>query len=60
MNKDNEVKQDTGASEWDYPNGRDPGPHKPMYYGNQRVPHPTNTRAKTAHANVMEQVLRAK
>jgi hypothetical protein len=60
MNRDNVVKQDTAASEWDYPNGRNPEPHAPIYYGNQHVPRPTNTRAKTPHCNPMMNLMKSK
>lgn len=56
-----EIKQDVGASAFDYPNGRNPEPHMPIFYGNQLVPHPTNSAAKvTPKAKVMSAVLEGK
>jgi hypothetical protein len=62
-NKDNlkDRQTDTGASEFDLPNGQNPEPHWPIYYGKTPVPHPTNAKAKiTNHVKVMDQVLEAK
>lgn len=52
---------DIGASACAIPNAQSPFPHFKAYYGNQYVPHPTNSSAKIVdHPKVMGQVLRAK
>lgn len=53
--------QDVGATAWDYPNSQHPNYENKIYYGNQRVPHPTNSLAKvTKPGAVMSMVLDAK
>jgi hypothetical protein len=53
--------QGVGATEFDYPNSMNPKPHAPIYYGNQHVPHPTNSAAKIVQPEkIMKQVLDAK
>jgi hypothetical protein len=53
-------QSDLGACAFELPNGQNPQPHKPMFYGNQSVPHPTNIQAKLVdHAKIMRQVLDA-
>ena len=46
---------------WGLPNGENPKPRSPIFYGKTPVPHPCNTAAeKVDHAKVMRQVLDAK
>lgn len=48
---------------FDYPFASDtnPTPHAPIYYGNQYVPHPTNSAAKQVDAaKIMNQTNHAK
>ena len=59
--KEDNGNQDVGATAFNYPNSMNPYPDAAIYYGNQRVPHPTNQAAKMVdHAKVMNQVIRAK
>lgn len=61
MSKEENGNQDVGATEFDYPNNMNPRPHAPMYYGNQYVPHPTNSAAKVTLADkVMRAINEAK
>lgn len=63
MDKDNSKDRitDDGASECPIPNGQNPKPHWPIYYGKTTVPHPTNAKAKiTNHVKVMDEVLEGK
>lgn len=60
MKEDNSY-QGVGATAFDLPNSQHPGYENKIYYGNQKVPHPTNSAAKITHPNeVMRQVLEAK
>ena len=47
MNKEENGNQDVGATAFDLPNSEHPGYPNNIYYGNQHVPHPTNSHAKT-------------
>ena len=63
MNNDNMKDRitDDGASEFALPNGQNPKPHAPIFYGKTPVPHPTNAKAKIVnHAKVMSEVLEGK
>lgn len=51
-----ENKQDVGATAFDLPNSQNPEPHQKPYYGNQFVPHPTNSFAKKVNK---EAIMRA-
>jgi len=54
-------EQNLGATAFDYPNDQNPRPILPMFYGNQLVPHPTNSAAKITHPfEVMREVMEAK
>jgi len=55
------ASETVGMIEFDMPNNQNPKPRAPIYYGNQHVPHPTNSAAKKVdHAKVMRQTLEAK
>jgi hypothetical protein len=41
--------ENVGATAFDLPNSQHPDRRMPMYYGNQHVPHPTNSSAKIVH-----------
>lgn len=59
--KEDNGNQDVGATAFDYPNSQHPGYVNKIYYGNQHVPHPTNSAAKiTPQAEVMRAVLEGK
>lgn len=61
MNNEENGNQDVGATEFDYPNSVNPLPHHKIFYGNQYVPHPTNSAAKVTMADkVMRAILEAK
>jgi hypothetical protein len=61
MSKQDANIQNVGATEFDYPNDQAPYPHFKAYYGNIKVPHPTNEAAKHVdHAMCMNEVLYAK
>jgi hypothetical protein len=49
-------KEDVGATAFYLPDSQDPRPHFKAYYGNQSVPHPTNSAAKV---NPQAEVMRA-
>lgn len=50
-----------GMTAFDYPNDQYPLPKPQIRYGNQHVPHPTNSAAKRVmHEEVMRQTLEAK
>ena len=52
---------DYGAQAFDYPNMQHPGYTNKIYYGDQRVPHPTNSTAKIVHPDtVMRAVIEGK
>ena len=56
-----ETCESVGVTEFDLPNGQDPKPRAPTYYGNQTMPHATNAAAKVVnHAKVMRAVLEGK
>ena len=44
--KETNGEQGVGASEFDLSNSQHPNYRNNIYYGNQSVPHPTNSRAK--------------
>jgi len=53
--------EDNKAPSFEMPNEAASMAHAKPYYGNQYVPHPTNSAAKIVnHAKVMKQVLEAK
>jgi hypothetical protein len=56
------IKNDSyDAPFWGLPNGENPEPRSPIFYGSTKVPHPTNSAAKIVdHAKVMKQVLDGK
>ena len=59
--KEHEQKENVGATAFDLPNDMKPNNYNHIYYGNQHMPHPTNSAAKVVyHEKVMKQVLEAK
>ena len=59
--KEDNGDQGVGATAFDYPNSQHPNYENKVKYGNQRVPHPTNSAAKIVEPEkVMRQVLDAK
>lgn len=59
--KEENGSQDVGATAFDLPNGQHPGYENKIYYGNQKVPHPTNSAAKIVRPDeVMRAVLEGK
>lgn len=51
------ASETVGMTAFDYPNNQHPGYTNKIYYGNQTVPHPTNSAAKMVnHVKVMRQV----
>lgn len=59
--KEENGSQDVGATAFDLPNGQHPGYANKIHYGDQRVPHPTNSAAKIVPRDeVMRQVLEGK
>jgi hypothetical protein len=59
--KEENGTQDVGATAFDCPNSQHPGYENRIYYGNQRVPRPTNSDAKiVVPSKVMGQVLTGK
>lgn len=59
MKEDNGA-QDVGATAFDMPNSQHPGYGNRIHYGNQKVPHPSNSAAERVDgARVMRQVLDA-
>lgn len=60
MKEDNMVGG-VGVTAFDLPNSQNPTPHAPIHYGNQTVPHPTNSAAKVVnHDACMRAVLEGK
>lgn len=60
MKEDNMVGG-VGVTAFDLPNMQHPNYVNTIYYGNIRVPHPTNAAAKKVdHAKVMRQTVEAK
>ncbi len=59
--KEENGSQDVGSTAFDYPNNVAPRDYNKIHYGNQHVPHPTNSAAKVVqHDKVMKQVLEGK
>lgn len=53
--------ENVGATAFDLPNSGKPRPYNQFYYGNQRVPRPTNSQAKVTNpAAVMRETQEAK
>lgn len=59
--KEENGSQDVGATAFDLSNSQHPGYTNKIYYGDQRVPHPTNSAAKiTPKGEVVRAVLEGK
>lgn len=59
--KEEGMQQNVGATAFDLPNSQHPGYENKIHYGDQRVPHPTNAKAKVVQPDkVMRQVMDAK
>ena len=59
--KEDNGSQDVGATAFDYPNSQHPRYENKIHYGDQRVPHPTNSAAKVVEpGKVMRAVLEGK
>ena len=58
MSKENNGSQDVGATAFDYPNSQHPNYTNHIYYGDQFVPMPNNTKATVTYKNkVMNQTM---
>jgi len=59
--KEDNGDQGVGATAFDLPNSQHPDYTNKIHYGDQRVPHPTNSAAKvTPHAEVMRAFVQGK